>query len=58
MSDFVFWSWVVCGIPLVLALVQRASEWSCSAIRDRTIARGPAVPPRRASDSSILWTHV
>jgi hypothetical protein len=58
MRDLLFWTWVVCGTPLALALIQRAVEWSLDAVRSGMVARTHAAgePPPR--DSSLLWTHV
>jgi hypothetical protein len=58
MNDFVFWSWVMGGAPLALALISRAVEWLRHAARSGMVARTPAAGDRPASDSSLLWTHV
>ena len=57
MSDLLFWTWVVGGAPLALALIRRAVEWSLDAVRAGTIARGSAAGVRPASDSELRWTH-
>jgi hypothetical protein len=56
--DLVFWSWVLGGAPLALALIHRAVEWLRDAARFGIVGRTPAVGKRPASDSSRLWTHV
>jgi hypothetical protein len=38
MGEFLFWSLVLSGTPLALALLQRAVEWSRDAIRTRMVA--------------------
>jgi hypothetical protein len=58
MGDLLFWTSVVGGTPLALALIQRALEWSLDAIRPRTIARASAAGKRPASDSGLWWMHV
>jgi hypothetical protein len=58
MNDFVFWTWMLCGTPLALALISRAAEWLRDAARSGMVARTPAAGERPASDSSLLWTHV
>ena len=58
MRDLVFWTWVVGGAPLALALIWRAVDWSLDAICAGSIARVPAAGERPAGDSSLLWTHV
>jgi hypothetical protein len=58
MNDFVFWTWVMGGAPLALALISRATEWLRDAARSGMVARTPAAGERPASDSSLLWTHV
>ena len=58
MRELVFWTWIVGGAPLALALIQRAVEWSLDAVRSGMVARTPAGGERPASDSSLLWTHV
>jgi hypothetical protein len=56
--DLVFWTWVMGGAPLALALIKRAVEWLREAARSAMVARTPAAGKPPASDSSILWTHV
>jgi hypothetical protein len=58
MQDLLFWTWVVGGAPLALALIRRAVEWSLDAVRSRMVARAPAAGEQHARDSSLLWTHV
>ena len=58
MRDLLFWTWVVGGAPLALALIQRAAEWLRDAVRSGMVARSPAARKRPVSDSSLLWTHV
>ena len=58
MRDLLFWSWVVGGAPLTLALIRRAVEWLRDAVRSGMVARTPAAGERPASDSSLLRTHV
>jgi hypothetical protein len=58
MRDLLFWTWVVGGAPLALALIQRAAEWLRDAVRSGMVARSPAAQERPVSDSSLLWTHV
>jgi hypothetical protein len=58
MRDLVFWTWVVGGTPLALALISRAVEWLRDAARSGVVERIPAAGERPASDSSLLWTHV
>jgi hypothetical protein len=58
MSDLLFWTWVVGGAPLALALIRRAVEGLRDAARSGMVARTPAAEKRPASDSSLLWTHV
>ncbi len=58
MRDLVFWTWVVGGAPLALALIQRAVEWLRDAVRPGMVARTHAAREQPASDSSLLWTHV
>jgi hypothetical protein len=58
MNNFVFWTWMLCGAPLALALISRAVEWLRHAARSGMVARTPAARERPASDSSLLWTHV
>ena len=58
MRDLLFWTWVVGGAPLALALIQRAVEWLRDAARSGVVARTPAAGERPASDSSLRWTHV
>jgi hypothetical protein len=35
MNDFIFWSWVIGGTPLALALSVQAVEWSRHAVDTR-----------------------
>ena len=58
MNEFVFWTRVMGGAPLALALISRAVEWLRHAARSGMVARTPAARERPASDSSLLWTHV
>ncbi len=58
MHDLVFWTWVVGGTPLALALIGRAVEWWRDAVRSGMLTRTHADRERSASDSSLLWTHV
>ncbi len=58
MRDLLFWTWVVAGTPLALALIRRAVEWFRDAVRSRMVARRPDAEDRPASVSSLLWTHV
>jgi hypothetical protein len=58
MRDLLFWTWVVAGTPLALALIRRAVEWFRDAVRSRMVARRPDAGERPASVSSLLWTHV
>jgi hypothetical protein len=58
MRDLLFWTWVVAGAPLALALIRRAVEWLHDAARSGMVARTPAAGERPASDTSLLWTHV
>jgi hypothetical protein len=58
MRDLLFWTWVVAGTPLALALIRQAVEWFRDGIRSRMVARRPDAGERPASDSSLLWTHV
>jgi hypothetical protein len=58
MRDLVFWTWVMGGAPLALALIRLAMEWLCDAARSGVVARPPAAGERPVSDSSLLWTHV
>jgi hypothetical protein len=58
MRDLLFWTWVVGGAPLALALIRWAVEWLRDAVRCGILARTPAAGKRPASDSSLLWTHV
>jgi hypothetical protein len=57
MGEFIIWTWLICGTPFALALIQRAAEWLRDAIHARTIAREAAAGRGRASDSSLLWMH-
>jgi hypothetical protein len=58
MRDLLFWTWVVGGAPLALALIRWAVEWLRDAVRSGILARTPAAGERPVSDSSLLWTHV
>jgi hypothetical protein len=58
MRDLLFWTWVVGGAPLALALIRRAVEWLRDATRSGMVARTPAAGERPASDSLLLLTHV
>ena len=57
MRDLVFWTGLVGGAPLALALIRRAVEWSLDAIRAGTIARASAARERPSSESGLQWTH-
>ena len=57
MRDLLFWTWVVGGAPLALALIRQAVEWLRDAVRSGTIARGSAAGKRSASDSRLPWAH-
>jgi hypothetical protein len=58
MNEFVFWTRVMGGAPLALALISRAVERLRDAARSGMVARPSAAAERPASDSSLLWTHV
>jgi hypothetical protein len=58
MRDLVFWTWVVGGAPLALALIRRAVEWLRDVARSGMAAHTHAAGARPASDSSLLWKHV
>jgi hypothetical protein len=58
MDEFVLWTLVMGGTPLALVLIQRAAEWSLDLARATVTARGSVARERRASDSTLLWTHV
>ena len=58
MRDILFWTWLVCGTPLALALIQRSVEWLRDAVHTRMIARQHAARQRLASDSSLLCMHM
>jgi hypothetical protein len=58
MRDLLFWTWVVGGAPLALALIRQAVEWLRDAARSGMVARTPAAGKRPANDRSLLWTHV
>jgi hypothetical protein len=57
MRDLVFWTWVVGGAPLALALIRWAVGWLREATRFAMAERAPAAGKRSASDSSLRWTH-
>jgi hypothetical protein len=57
MRDLLFWTWVMGGAPLALAVIQRALEWSLGAVRSGMVARAPAAGERPASDSALCCTH-
>jgi hypothetical protein len=57
MRDLVFWTLVMGGTPLALALIGRAAEWSLDAIYAGTIARRSVAGERPGSDSCLRWTH-
>jgi hypothetical protein len=44
MTDVVFWAWVVCGTPMVLALLQMAAGSLWGSIRGAVMAVESAVP--------------
>jgi hypothetical protein len=58
MRDLLFWTWVVGGAPLALALIRRAVEWLRDVARSGMVVRTHAAGARPASDSSLLWKHV
>ena len=50
MRDLLFWTWVVGGAPLALALIQRAVEWLRDAARSGMVgARPPPVSDPRVT---------
>jgi hypothetical protein len=57
MRDSLFWTGLVGGAPLALALIRRAVQWSLDAIRTGIIARASAARERPPSDSALRWTH-
>jgi hypothetical protein len=58
MRDLVFWTWVVGGAPLALALIRRVVEWLRDVVRSGMIARTHAAGQRPASGSTPRWKHV
>jgi hypothetical protein len=57
MDDLLFWTWVVGGTPLALALMRQAAAWSRDTVRAAMIARRPAGGERPAGDSWLRWTQ-
>jgi hypothetical protein len=57
MRDLVLWTWVVCGAPLALAVVQRIAEWWLNAIHALTFVWKHAPPERPGNDRKLRWTH-
>jgi hypothetical protein len=57
MRDLLFWSWVMGGTPLALALIQQAEYWWHDVMHAWTITRAPVAGERPAGDSGLQWTH-